>query len=234
MRRYAVFFVAVPLALLFIRLGIWQLDRLGQRRALNAALEGNQELPGLDLSERPPDRLPRFRRVTASGFFDFEHQVVVDARSFEGVPAVVVVTPLRLPAGKALLVERGIALSPDARTVPLEKLTEPDSAVVNGVVVLEPGPRDLPTATPGPWPRHVQWLDPGLMAPVFPYEVLPYVVRRTEMPGATPAGLRPVPIPTLDDGPHLSYAIQWFSFALIAVGGAIALSWRDRGKVATD
>jgi len=29
--------------------------------------------------------------------------------------------------------------------------------------------------------------------------------------------------PELDDGPHLSYAIQWFSFALIIVIGSIAL-----------
>lgn len=231
MRRYAVFIVVVPLAALFVRLGFWQLSRLEQRQALNAALLGNKDLPALDLSENPPERLPRFRQVTASGFFDFEHQVVVDARAFEGVPAAVIVTPLRLPAGKAVLVERGLVLTPDAHTVPWEAMTEGDSAVVSGVVTLEPGPRDLPVATPGPWPRHVQWLVPALLAPVYPYEILPYVLRRVDAPPGAPKALRPVPLPTLDNGPHLSYAIQWFSFALIAIGGSIAIYRRERKPV---
>jgi len=223
MRRYAVFFIAFPLALLFVRLGFWQLDRLSQRRQLNAALLSNRDLPPVNLSEAPPERLPRFRRVSATGYFDFQREIVIDGRSYQGVPAVIVVTPLRLPAGKAVLVERGLVLSADARTVPLEKVGEPDSSAVAGVVMLEPGPRTLPAAQPGPWPRHVQWLNPELVAPVYPYEILPYVIRRTALPATAPPGIRPTPLPVLDNGPHLSYAIQWFSFAIIAVVGSVFL-----------
>ena len=223
MRRYSVFFVVFPFVLIFIRLGIWQVDRLHQRRALNAALTGNRDLPAVDLSNTPPDELPRFRRITANGFFDFDHQVVVDAREFEGVPSVVLVTPLRMPAGKAVLVERGSALSLDAHTLDPAKFAENDSATVSGLVVLEPGPPGQPPAVPGPWPPHVQWLNPARLAPLFPYEILPYVIRRQERPASAPRGLIPVPVPELDDGPHLSYALQWFSFAIIAAVGSVAL-----------
>jgi cytochrome oxidase assembly protein ShyY1 len=34
--------------------------------------------------------------------------------------------------------------------------------------------------------------------------------------------------PTLDNGPHLSYAIQWFSFAAIAITGAAIVAVRSR------
>jgi surfeit locus 1 family protein len=35
-------------------------------------------------------------------------------------------------------------------------------------------------------------------------------------------------IPALDDGPHRSYAVQWFSFAAIALAGAAAVVLRER------
>jgi cytochrome oxidase assembly protein ShyY1 len=36
-------------------------------------------------------------------------------------------------------------------------------------------------------------------------------------------------LPVLDDGPHRSYAVQWFCFAAIALGGAAAVIRRERG-----
>jgi cytochrome oxidase assembly protein ShyY1 len=35
-------------------------------------------------------------------------------------------------------------------------------------------------------------------------------------------------LPAMDDGPHLSYAIQWFTFAAIALYGALYLLWLER------
>ena len=37
----------------------------------------------------------------------------------------------------------------------------------------------------------------------------------------------PAPIPELDDGPHLSYAFQWFAFATIATVGYVILVRRE-------
>jgi cytochrome oxidase assembly protein ShyY1 len=53
------------------------------------------------------------------------------------------------------------------------------------------------------------------------------VLRRTESPAATPANLAVVPLPELTGGPHLSYAVQWFSFAAIAVVGSVVLFLRS-------
>jgi cytochrome oxidase assembly protein ShyY1 len=48
--------------------------------------------------------------------------------------------------------------------------------------------------------------------------------------GQQPAQAQPETVapPGFDDGPHLSYAIQWFSFATIAVVGCVVLLVRDR------
>jgi len=37
----------------------------------------------------------------------------------------------------------------------------------------------------------------------------------------------PSPLPELSEGPHLSYAIQWFTFAVIAVAGFVVLALRE-------
>jgi cytochrome oxidase assembly protein ShyY1 len=38
---------------------------------------------------------------------------------------------------------------------------------------------------------------------------------------------RPIPAPVLDEGPHLSYAVQWFIFTLCAAGGWFAVVRRQ-------
>ncbi|HWS59073.1 MAG TPA: SURF1 family protein [Actinotalea sp.] len=45
--------------------------------------------------------------------------------------------------------------------------------------------------------------------------------------GVSPVGLGDLPGPSTDLGPHLSYAFQWWVFALGALGGAVVLLRRD-------
>jgi cytochrome oxidase assembly protein ShyY1 len=56
------------------------------------------------------------------------------------------------------------------------------------------------------------------------------ILRRTEGPSGLPTGLAVPPLPALDDGPHLTYALQWFSFAVIAVVGGALLSRRPKTR----
>jgi surfeit locus 1 family protein len=86
---------------------------------------------------------------------------------------------------------------------------EPDTATVEGLGIIAPRGRGD--------------VDPGRLRDSLPYPLLPFVVQQT---GVSPLrrGLpRRWAPPALDDGPHLSYAIQWFSFALIIVVGTTAL-----------
>ncbi len=202
-----------------MRLGVWQLERMQQRRALNAALARRIAMaPLTGLPDAAADSV-RYRRVTLSGVFDFERQLVVAGRSLRGVPGAHVVTPLVLPSGVGVLVERGWVPTPDGTTVDLAALGEPDSATVEGLLLLSPeAGAPLPRSA---WPLTVRYPDPAWLAPVYPYPLFALVLRRT---GGGGAGLVAVAAPRLAAGPHLSYAIQWFAFAAIAVVGSLVWS----------
>ena len=227
MRRYLIFAVAFAVAAVCVRLGMWQLDRRAQRQARNDLVASRLAMAPLELTAdySDPDSLD-FRRASVRGSFDFERQIVVVARSYNGTPAVNVVTPLRVTGGGAVLVERGHALSPDARTVDLEALVEPDSSVAVGVLL----PVEGEVAPAHGWPRYVRRANPIELEAAYPYALFPLLLRRTQLPAAAPKNLAVVPLPELTGGPHLSYAIQWFSFALIAVVGSVVLFLRSSGE----
>ena len=125
------------------------------------------------------------------------------------------------PGRQAILVERGWVPSPDAYAAALAALGEPDSALVSGVLLRVRARRE-PALRDTAWPLRVPSADPELLARRYPYPLLPWVLRRAA-PDPAPPGLRPIPPPVIDHGPHLWYAIQWFAFGTIAVVGSIAL-----------
>lgn len=230
MRRYGVLIIGVVVAAVCVRLGFWQLSRLRQRQAFRARVEARLRRPTFELTARSalpvvtfgtPDSLA-YNPAVARGVFDFTHQMVLIGRTVDQVPAVYVVTPLHLFGGAAVLVERGWVPSPDAYSVNLDSLAERDTADVNGILLTVTATQP-PATHDTTWPVHLASDDPSRLGPSFPYPLLPWVLRRTQPPPGAPAGLRPIPAPAIDNGPHLSYAIQWFSFALIALIGSAVL-----------
>jgi len=183
--------------------GVWQLGRLDQRRARNALVAARRALPPLELRGGgvAVDSV-RHRRVMARGAYDFSAEQTWPGRSFQGTPGVALVTPLRLADGAAVLVDRGWVPSPDAYHVDLRLYREPDTATVVGLALIPPrGRGDVHTTG-----------------------YLPFVIQLEAPDPPRERGLpRRWPLPALDDGSHLSYAIQWFSFAAIALVGTAAL-----------
>jgi surfeit locus 1 family protein len=197
--------VAIVVAAGCVRLGVWQLDRLAQRRARNAVLTARLALPRLDVQGNIPADSARDRRVVAHGVYDFSAERGWPGRSFEGTPGVALITPLRLADGSVVLVDRGWVPSPDAFHVDHTLYRESDTATVNGIAFIPPRGR----------------------GDVEPAGFLPFIIQL-----GTPEPARGLPRrwppPAFDNGPHLSYAIQWFSFALIALVGTAVLIRRGR------
>ena len=205
---------ALLVAAACVRLGVWQLDRLRQRRERNAQVLARLSQPPLPVTRALSADSARDRRLSAQGVYDYAHERLWYGRSYEGVPGVDLVTPLRLPDGVAVFVDRGWAPSPDAYHVNQGAYREGDSAEVSGIGMVAPRGRGD--------------VDPARLRDAFPYPLLPFVLQ--ELPTSTdlhrppqPA-LLPWPAPELSNGPHLSYAIQWFSFAVIIVVGSFALA----------
>ena len=233
-RRWAFFALAMVVGLACVRLGFWQLDRLAERRAQNAAVQAQLDLPAVSLPEDldgPQD--PPYRRATARGTFDPSQEIYLSGRSRDGVAGVHVVTPLRLEgSGQTLLVDRGWISDPVYRTESPETWSIEGTVEVNGVLLPtqhEPALAFLADRLPGPGePPLRSWralFIPGIQAQL-PYPILELYLMQETPPGTDSA---PVPTPELDlsEGPHLGYAIQWFAFAAIAfVGGLLRLRRR--------
>ena len=236
-RDAALVVASLLMAALFARLGVWQLRRLGERRERNALAAARLTGPPLSWSALPRDSArAHYLRVRVSGTYDFAHQIVLVARTRDGAPGVQLVTPVHPDSGvggdTAVLVDRGWVYSPDGASIDQPHWGEPERVVATGYVQ-EFFPGSGPAAATPEHPDRFRWLDPATAARQAGYPLFnSYVVLEGESPlGPTRAPMR-VPTPVLDDGPHVSYAIQWFSFAAIALIGPILVLYvmpRRRG-----
>src|SRR5262249_46151252 len=199
-----------------VRLGVWQLGRLEEKRALNRRLRASLVAPVETLSpSTPPDSLVG-RRVRTAGVYDSLRHVVLRGRGNGGAPGVELLTPLRRPGAAALLVDRGWLPAPDAATARPDQLSEPGTIHVAGVGEEVPPARGrvrLAVASDrGATLLTLNRLSIDSVRAFFPYPVAPVVVRLLPEPGAQPYPVRRPPQP-YNENMHLSYTIQWFFFA---------------------
>ena len=231
-RRLVLFLLlAAVLATACIRLGFWQLSRLAQRRSRNAVVSARLAQPLVPLKSLPPDSTSILRRAMISGTTDFDHEIVLAARSYQGSPGVYLLTPLRIPGSDtAVLVNRGWIYAPDGVNVDLKRWRERGASFVGYAELLPPGRSASPDGVLKHDSRIARELDLVTVNSLLPYPVASIYLVATEPDTTKPVGERVarLPRPTLDEGPHLSYALQWFAFAAIALIGGAVVAVRGR------
>lgn len=215
------------LVLAMIGAGLWQLDRLQQRKDENELIRARQAEPVGPVDEvvDPADPTDvgdevRLRRATAEGSYDVEAQVLVRNRSFDGAPGSWVLTPLVLDDGTVLVVNRGWVPVTGDQELPAAAAPPSGRVAVEGILESSQargsfGPRDpagevLDTLSRVDLDRYQEQVDADL------YPVWLQLEEQDPPVGERPT---PLPAPELDEGPHLSYAVQWFTFTTIAVVG---------------
>lgn len=212
---------------LFAGLGAWQLERLDSRRDYNALLGGRMEqapvpLGDLSAGTGSPAAIEAdgYRRVTATGTFRHEDEILLSTRSHDGRPGHHVLTPL-VTDGTVLLVDRG--------WVPLDRNQPPiaDAAPPQGPVtvrgVLFPSQE---ARTSGTFDgrdgvlQFVSHVDLPVLARALDERLYPlYLLAQEQTPGQPGALPVQADLPELTEGSHLSYAGQWFLFALVVAFG---------------
>ncbi len=224
--------VLAGLALL-IWLGVWQLDRLDQRRTANAVLAAQLAAPPVLLNtlSDPAQESLVDRQVRVRGEFDFSQQMLLKLQNFNGQPGGHLLAPLLLEGqDRAILVDRGWLPEAELGRDNWGQYDQPGVVEVTGYVrsteTLPQADQEEGSAARQEWYR----VDVAAIGAQLPYELLPYYLLQTpddaSSGGAMTLPARETPTFDLSEGPHLSYALQWFSFALMLGIGYLYFVYR--------
>ena len=223
--------LCVALVVTMVNLALWQIRRLHEREGFNQAVRNHSDQPVAPLDDVltagvAPGAV-EWRRVTVAGTYLTANEVVVENLSQNGQAGRNVVDPLRLADGSVLLVNRGfvpgteqvppapggtVTLVGQLRRSEVRGIGQPSDAT--GVTLTQVRRIDIPLLA----------AQLGAGAPVQPM----YLQLLTSTP---PEGKYPANVaqPVLDNGPHLSYTIQWFVFSVCVIVGWVLAVRRSIG-----
>lgn len=224
-RRWLVRILAgSALAAACVWLGLWQLDRNDERQARNAVIEANLGQPAVPVNEilapgRPLAPADEWTAVRVSGRYDVDNQLAVRLRPRAGQPGVHVLTPLLTDGGAAVLVDRGFVAATGAE-VPELPPPPPGTVEITGRVRASED-RGGPGGDPAS--GAIRYVDVDAIAEHLGYPLYGGWLEVTAEDPPPAVAPEPVPPPETESGPHLSYAVQWFAFATIGVGGFVLL-----------
>lgn len=242
--KWIVSHVAVlALVLAMISAGIWQINRHGERADRNDLVRARSELAAVDIAAVAPagadasiGEAEQFRRVTATGEFQVDDEVLIRNRTFEGAPGWWVLTPLVTADGTAVAVNRGWipagfepgeprpGTEPPTGTVTVVGFVQP-ARQAEGFQVADPSEGVLTSLARPDVARLAQQLDYPLSPVVFQLAPDDFGERSDDELPFT------LGLPALDAGPHASYAAQWFIFTTIAlIGYPLILRRVSRGQ----
>lgn len=226
--RWTVLLAALIGTAVTVRLGLWQLDRAAQKIAIQAQMDERAHTAPVrdaDLARDAAQAETQWQRpARLQGRWLADHTVFLDNRPMDGRAGFLVVTPLQLPGGETLLVQRGWA--PRDAT---ERTRLPALPTDTGEVRLQ--------GRLAPWPSHLlelgtfpagtirQNLDRDAFSRELRHPLLPVTLQLTAPPqplaASTPQDdrlLRHWWVPSADVSKHHGYAVQWFALAALIAG----------------
>ncbi len=211
---------ALAMVVLMVNLGFWQLRRLDERRTSNAEIAAAMSQPPADIAAHLDRRglPPEYTAVAATGTYLADAEVRIGNRSSGGQPGFWLATPLQLGDDRAVAVVRGW-IPRRSLTGLDERSTAPPAGevVVVGLAFDSVGSGRVAETAPGEVPE-ISRMDLDRFAEVSGINVEGVWIRLRAQSPPQPEGLpEPVPDPDLGEGPHLSYAFQWFFFSAGAV-----------------
>jgi len=185
----------LALALLFARLGWWQLERKTEKQLL-------------------------FEQFGAYGHYDPSRHVLLDNKIFNGRAGVHVLTPFTLDNGAGILVNRGwLPLPPDRRSLPAVK-TDDSLRTINGILNKPStgGPRigEPDVLVVDRWPQLVTYLDLDSVSVALNTPLEPWLLQLEPEDESGFAG-RQWQAAVMGPEVHGAYALQWFSLAAAAL-----------------
>jgi cytochrome oxidase assembly protein ShyY1 len=233
-RWWGILGFTVVFAVACVGLGQWQFDRRAQAQAAIALLDGNYDQPVVDLTtlitdSAEYDATEKWRTVRVTGEYLASDIIYVRTRSGPGGIGFEQLAPLQIATGEVFVVNRGWVPANGDNSAPAETPFVP-SGPITVTVRLIPGEQEIAgrDAPDGQIATiHLQTIEQRIKSEVYSGW---YGRLATESPTAATGARWEKPV--LDEGPHLSYALQWYVFALMGFYGyGWALRKEARGDV---
>lgn len=231
--------LALVFAVACVSLGFWQFARLEQSRTQIARITANYDSAPVALDSVLPtlenfDVSDSWKQVTATGRYLEDEQILVRSRPLNGDVGFEVLTPLHTTDGRVFIVDRGWIPSGDTTAV-ASRVPQPPMGDVTVIARLKPSEPALAgrDAVDGTVPTiHLPMIRDLLVeqAPDAKIIIGAYGLVVSESPAVTEMPT-PATKPELDEGPHLSYALQWLIFAVMGFVG-LGLAVRNERRIA--
>ena len=204
----------------------WQFHRGEDRSARNATIEERIEIPTAELDVlKSAVKENEWRSITTTGTFDADQQILLRNRYFEGKYGYAVLTRFTTESGDSIWVDRGWVAAGASATIAPETPPVPtglvsivarlrlDSSLPSGSFFALPINRDGELISK----LNAQ---SGSASEDYYLDLI-----SGSVPELTPVA--PAQIPSLSDGPHLAYAVQWILFAGLVVYGRYLIRKMD-------
>lgn len=221
-----------------VGLGVWQLHRYHYRSDINARIDAATQSPPRPLGEvltpppatggvgAGPAAADAWSVVSVAGRYDAAHEILARVRTLDGTVGFEVITPLVLPDGTAVLVDRGWLPAPDAGvTVGPAVPAAPTGQVAVVGRVHAPESR---SSAPEPFAGGlaVRRIDPAKIVEAVPYPLYgAYLTLESQNPPADPA-FATIPPDHQNAALNAAYVVQWWIFAVLTLTGYGYLAYR--------
>lgn len=215
-----------------IFLGIWQLNRLDERRTRNTAIEANTQMEIASATQDLGAATDEWRRVKLTGRYITTSEISVINRSQDGVAGDNIAVVFETEDNGLFLVNRGfVPLTVSSRSLPEEPLSI--------VGFIRPNQTRgalgaIDSSNKGTTEFQRFDLERIKTALALNINTTFYVQLIKESPSSNAPWPMPVPFPDVDEGPHFSYAMQWFFFSFVACAGWAVVIARKLREGASD
>ena len=215
----ALFVVVIAFAYLcFTVLAPWQLGKNTKTSRENSQISASltsDPVPVTTFLPQQDSSAPnaQWRRVTATGHYLPNAQVLARLRVIDGGPAFEVLLPFAVDGGPILLVDRGYVRPEQGSNAPTIPTPPTTTVTITGRL------RDSEPVVQGKDPfrqdgtQQVYSINTGQVSAVTGVPLAGSYVQLVEN---QPGGLGVISLPHLDAGPFLSYGIQWIAFGIVA------------------
>lgn len=211
----------------FALLAPWQLGKSDDLDARNSRLVESVQAdpaPLWDVVDGPDDFVDReWRLVTSHGRWQPDSEGLLRLRSVDGEPVYQVLTVFTLDDGREILINRGHVPVGENNTAP-DYPAAPAGPVeiTTRVRATEAGQAETVLVDGR---QTVRVVDPAVLGDALGHDLVP--AGYLQLTGDQPGSLTPAPIPGIENGPYLSYGLQWLAFGVLAPLALVYFAWSE-------